>query len=825
MRWAACVACLCALPQLAAQAATEALRVFVADPRQPGEERCRRLAELQEQGALDLATAMAALRDEDEALRRTAVAIVRHEWAELPPALFEGLDASAAAARSMLEELAIAPRPAAAAWAARRTLPAPGRSDDERCLALAAQGRPLAAADMDLLLHTLLAGQADDGFRAAAAVTPPDVADGLLGRLHASLLQGQLDVVQVGPLFDRLSDQGCRALLGLAVTLPAPAAATICQRVAERYPGLVRERARAMLDGETPLEALWLAYAGPLLDRVELKGVERTERVLQSLGDERLAQSAFDALLDARIVADPVVRFATADGADIARLQRLLDAGVDLLPGPQLVEWLGGDAQRSTATVKALSRRQVLGGEVERALLGMLAGQERIEGVFFEAAAMALVQHGSATALSQIWPSLRGARKWSDFVDALGRRREPFVHELLVTELANAKAAGLEEQERAALDDVRLALVTLGDRRQLAELVAHAKVSSATFVRRCRHFASSLPAPIALSLLDDLARVADDDLAAEMMVWAARSTDAAVLARLQQVWARDSGESRALELQEVALRALVIGPGRDALVAELRQAIAKAPLPERLESLGYELAATMPQPLSRADVRLLAELVLLPPLTDAEREVRSTKRWGNGRFGFPMAAAVAQRLRGSDSAPVATAFGEVVGEVLRDSRHTQISRQRLMVLWGNLAIDREVLAAVGIATAPLMLALPPEPEVGTGPAHWFLLQDAERRGDLEAALAHGKQALGALLRLPQERRTARHFLGERDPGAGRDPWAALAAAPHRIARAQAMAAGDVAGAAAAATLVREFAGRDVQSLVPPTPQKPKEVVR
>jgi hypothetical protein len=547
--------------------------------------------------------------------------------------------------------------------------------------------------------------------------------------------------------------------------------------------------------------------------------------VLEALGDERLAPSAFDALLAARIVDSRVIRFATADGADVARLQRLLDAAVDLLPGPWLVQWLVGDAQRSTATVKALSRREVLGEDVETALLGLLAGRGPIDGVFFEAAAMALVQHGSAAALGKVWPSLRGSDRWSDYVDALARRREPFVHELLLTELASAKSKDLDERQRAALDDVRLALVTLGDRRQLAELVAHAKVSSARFVRRCQHFADSLPAPLALSLLDDVARVADDDLAVEMMAWVATSTDAAVLARLQQVWAADTGGSRALELQEVALRALVTGPGRKELVTELREAIAKAPLPERLEPLGYELAATMPQPLSAADLRLLAELVLLPPLSDPEREARSRERWGNGRFGFPMAAAVAQRLRGSDPACVATAFGEVVGEVLRDSRHSRISRQRLMVLWGNLAIDREVLAAVGIATAPLMLALPPAPEVGTGPAHWFLLQDAERRGDLAQALAHANQARGALLRLPEERRTARLFLGDRDPGAGRDPWAALAAAPHRLARAMAVAAGDAAAAAAAATLVREFAGRDARSLVPPTPEKPKELVR
>jgi hypothetical protein len=52
------------------------------------------------------------------------------------------------------------------------------------------------------------------------------------------------------------------------------------------------------------------------------------------------------------------------------------------------------------------------------------------------------------------------------------------------------------------------------------------------------------------------------------------------------------------------------------------------------------------------------------------------------------------------------------------------------------------------------------------------------------------------------------FLGERDPGAGVDPFAALAAEPHRHARARATANGDAAAAAAAAALVREFAGHD-----------------
>ncbi len=824
MRGAAFVGWLVLVSWLSAQSATEDLRAFVANDKNPSDERCRKLAVLQDEGALDVPTVLIALRDADEALSRMAAAIVRHEWVELPITLLQGLDASPKAARLLLEELAIAPRPAAATWAETWTHAAPRRTADDRCLALAARGWPLAAADADFLLRTLLAGQADDGFGAAAAVLPPAVADGLLGRLHACLMQEQLDVTQVGPLLDRLSPDACRRLLGLVVTLPAAAAAAICQRVAERDPAIVRERARAMLDGETPLEALWLAYAGPLLDRPE-----RVERVLRVLGDEQatplLRARAFDALLDAKVVDDRVLDFATAEGADPALAQRLLDATVALLPEARLVLWLDGDPRLSTATVKALTRRLELGASIEKALLGTLGDGSRAEGPFFESAAMAIVQHGSEAALDRIWPALREAPRWPDFVDALTRRREPFVHELLVAELVAPMPAGLEAAVgRARRDAVRLALVTLGDRRQLGELVANAKVSPATFVRRCAHHARPLALPFALSLLDETATIADADLAAEMVAWAATAPDAQVQARLQQIWAAPIGDGTG-ELQEVALRALVGGPGRDQLVTELRRAIAAGPLPERLEPLTYEVTATMPQPLAAADLRLLAELVLLPPLTDPEREAQQVQRWPDGRFGFPLAAAIAQRLRGSEPAAVTAAFATVVREVLQDPRHKHISRQRLTVVWRSLEADHDVQTAVGIATAPLLLAVPGTVEVGTGPAHWFLLQEAEARSDFAVAATHARAALAALLRMQDERRTARLFLGERDPGAGQDPWAALAAAPHRLTFRMAQAAGDAAAANAAALRVREFAGHDVGTLASTRSTNTQELVR
>jgi hypothetical protein len=89
---------------------------------------------------------------------------------------------------------------------------------------------------------------------------------------------------------------------------------------------------------------------------------------------------------------------------------------------------------------------------------------------------------------------------------------------------------------------------------------------------------------------------------------------------------------------------------------------------------------------------------------------------------------------------------------------------------------------------------------------------ALRRHDLAAARAHAESAERGLLRLPEHRRTARMFLGERDPAGGSDPWAALAATTHVLAWQDATARHDTRAAAAAAALVREFAGHDASTL-------------
>lgn len=796
-------------------------RSVLADPTAAADERCLALARLQDAGGLDVPTVLAAMNDADDALGAAAAAIVRHEWAVLPEPLLAGLDAAPVAARRFLYELAQAPRPAAQAWLATAIAKPGGRGPDDRCLALAARGTPLSAAETDELLRTVAAGEAGDGFLLAARLVPPAVADGIAGRLHASLERGQFEVDQVVPLLDRMSPTGCRSLLALVATLPLELARQLGQRLAERDVTLVHERAAAMLDGSDPLEVVWLDHAGPLLD-----SPARIGRVLQVLADANapavLRQSAFDALLAARIVDERVLAFATAEDASPSLASRLLSAAIDRIPGRDLADWLGSSPELATATVRALGRRSPLGADVEAALQRLLLDGEWVEGAFFEPAAMAIVQHGSEAVLDVVWPHVRGASSFAELVDALSRRREPFVHELLLDELAaEAPAAADAVQLDERRDVVRLALVAIGDRRQLATLVAHGKDRSPTFVRRCAHWARPLDAANAVVLLDDAAKVADADLALEMTAWAATSNDPAIAERLWQLRAAPATTLEAEARRDLAVRALATGPFRDRLQAELRTAIAEGPVPPHLESLQFELVASTAAPLAAADVRFLADLLLLPPLTDPAFEVQQRERWPDGRFGFPLVAAIAQRLRGADVDLLRTTFAAAVADVMQDPRRAAMSRQRLLVLWRSLEADRAALAAVAVPLAPLLLQLPDAGGAGEGPAHWFCMQAAEAAGDFPAAAAHARTAIGSLLRLPAERRTARLFLGEREPGSGRDPWAALAAAPHRFALAAALASGDAAAAATARALVHEFAGHDTGSLasLPTTTQR------
>lgn len=804
-------------PLLAQQPAAELLRATVRDAARHSGDRCAALAALQDHGALDVATVLAALADEEQSLSLTAAAIVRHEWRELPAALFAGFAAAPAAAVPLLRELAIAPRPAAAAWVGTWRDRAE-TSLDQRCLALAATGTELRAEDGKLLLAGLVDEDAFDGVHAAAGLLPPALADALLGKLHALLLQGTISVGRALPVLDRLSPQGYERLLGLAVTLPPAVGEELCLHLLQREVPAYAARAAAALDAQIPLEPLWLLRPGPLL----VDQPARCERLLALLAEPKtapeLARRAFDALLDAAELAplpidDRLLDFALQHAPErLGRLRRLLAVLVARLPEARLLAWLDLDPELAQLVALALARRPQLGERLEQALAQTVGSVDFVEGPFLEPVARALLQHGSEAVVDRIWPRLRSAPRFLDFVETIALRKAPFVHELLLEELAapvegaasdgGAPDAAAVAAAEARRDAVRLALCAQGDRRQLEALVEHAKTADAMFVRRCGYHARPLDERLALQLLD-AAEVAEDDLAAELIVWAATVPGEAVAARLVGWWQAEEPSER----QEAALRALVAGPHRARMQQDLQQALAAGPLAERQEQLAFEVIAALPQPLLAADVELLASLAILPPLHDAEGEVRRAKRWPDGRFGFPLVAAVAQRLRGAAPDLVATAFAAAAAKAAAGAP-AAVSRQRLLVLWRSLEADRSLQAVVGEATAALLLATPHPQDLGAGPAHWFLAQAAARRGEHAACAEHARAAAAGLLRLPGERRTARLFLGERDPAAGDDPWAALAALPHLAALRAALAAGDRAAARTAAAAAAEFAGRD-----------------
>lgn len=826
-RWAGAASTFAALlVALPAQGDAAADRAALLDRAREPEPRLAALVRLQDRGQLDVAAAVAAMAGGDDEVARSVASIVRHEWVELPDALFRGLDDEPAAARALLQELATAPRPAASAWAAGRRAAMPGRTLDDRLLAIAASGLPLRAADAELVLQALVDGEAGDGLRAVLAVLPPPLADAQLGRLHAAFAKGQLDVTRAAPLLDRLSPRGLRQLLGPIVALPAELATALCEHLHQTAPELLAERVAAALDDPNELATCWLPYAAPHLDVAA-----RRERLLALLADPKEApqrrEYAFLALATARCVAEPVLAFAIEEQAPmLGRVRRLLAAATDELPAQQLLDWLSADEHLAAATVAALSTRRQLPESVAMRLVDDLRAAGVPNGRYLFPAAMAVVLRGPEASVRAVWPLLQRDAGFAEFVDALARRPEPFAGELLAASFPPSVGTPVEQAAPIAL-----ALAARGGPAAIAWLLERAPTQPASFVRRCAHHVPTPPADGARALLmaagwsptSRTARAIDEECGVELVAWAAGAfADVEVAATLRTVWTTAGDAPTDEELREVALRALLRSPQRDELVAELRTALAAGPLPERFGSLAYEVLAGMHERLLPQELALCVDLVLLLPRTDPEREAEAVARWPLGTSGFPLVAAVAQRLRGNEPAVVGAAFAAAVPAVLADPRHRTISLQRLLLLWRALGYDDALQAAVGAATAPLALAVArPEDHELLGPVHWFAVHEASTRGDLPAAVQQAKAALAGLLRLPQQRGHARVFLGERDPGRGVDPWAALAALPHRLVADAAQAAGDDAAEAAARARIREFAGRDLATLASLPPSLPE----
>ena len=148
-------------------------------------------------GRFDVAMAVAALADPEPGVATTAAAIVRHTWVVLPPELFAALSREPTAARVLLRELALAPRPAAAGFAAAQAEAQPSRSLAHRLWALAARGTPLTRSEGELVLAN------DQGRRVQPTIQiPPDATDisiGIDGTVSV-MVQGETEPQDVGQL-------------------------------------------------------------------------------------------------------------------------------------------------------------------------------------------------------------------------------------------------------------------------------------------------------------------------------------------------------------------------------------------------------------------------------------------------------------------------------------------------------------------------------------------------------------------------------------------------------------------------------------------------
>lgn len=784
----------------------------LADTALPCAARVDALVGLQERGALGLQAAVTAMADADPELAAAAAAVVRHTWRELPAELFAELDQRPSAARLLLAELAIAPRPAAVAWA-MRVAADPEQASATRCLALAAAGRVPGPAAAELLVTALLDDELLPGVELAIATLPSDLADTQIGRLHQALVEREVPVARALPLIERLSPRGLGMLLSSAVALPAEPRDALCRELAARGATAYFAQAAAALDGKLPLEAHWLFGAERLLDVAA-----RRQRLLAALAADadgtELQQRAFAALSAAGGAAAELWAFAARRAArdeQYGWLVGLLEhshGGID----PQgLLVWLDGPPPVAQAAAQALLRVGPFAPELAAALRERVCAVPVVGGPVLTALALALLRHGDAATVRAIWPHLVEADQVADFVAVLRHVHPEPACALLRSSLASATGAVRRE--------LLLGLAALGDGAARASLVAESAELPPRFLARCAELVCGLSEAEALRVLDRAAAGDDDEACSAAVEWAAGCASPLVVARLLALT-----QDEALPwLQESALAALAAGPARNRSLAWLRRAL-RGPMDDAGERLAYAVLAGMPTPLASEDLRWCAEILLHWPLADAPGEAQHAARWPDGRRGFSLAVAVAERLRGTDPEAAAAVFAAVVQElVVRPATRTAIAPQRLLVFWRSLAREPELQQAIGAATAPLFLALREVPALGTGPGHWFL---AMAEGGDRAASA--RRALGAALRHPDRDRLYEPFGGERAPRHGVDGLARLAALPHLAAAAAAQAAGDETGYTAAVALAREFAGRDtaaLDQLVTLLPTNPKDLPR
>ena len=804
---------------LAATKASPALGFTPAqDPKaaQDPESLCRAMCDAQDRGMLSVAAAIAYLADENESVADTAAAIVRHQWAALSDEFFRGLDASPRAAYRFLEELARAPRPAAALWVAGQIADKPSRSLGHRLLALAARGSDLDQGESQLLVQALRTGMVGDGYHYAVGRLPQKLAGRLLGRLHQGLMQGDIRLGDAIPILDRLSARGIQSLLGLAIALPQETAYQLLRHVHEARPKLLQDRVIAMLDGRAPIESALLSFAGKLLTTKE-----RIQRVVAALADGKtvaVRERAFELLLSEGVLDEASLKVAVSGGNE-TRIRSVIKRSVNTLPESDVVKWLQSSPEVVLEMTRALLTRRVLEPAIQTQLLDLLDGLGAAESHTPWYAVLALVQGGDAAALKTIWPLVIDNRSWSDLLHRFGRRREAFVTAIMLAELQVAVEQPLlsdesaEQLRQSKVDTLRLLLVARGEHLGLDALIANAPDRGGVFLRRCRQYAVKL-SPAQADALFDAAIVADDpEVATGLLEWIVSVQPSSIGERLWQLWTSPPDVSTVEDLLETAMRLLVSSDKREAMLAQLRTAFDAGPLPSILGSLPYEAINSVAEPMHISDVMLCAELLLKMPLADGEGERRRSARWPEGTSGYPLVAALGQRLRSADVADADQVFATMVEEVRADPRCSNISHQRLKVFWRSLSSRPDLQRLLGRITSRLWTAGGDGDRLITGCAVWFRALDAEHQGEWQKAEALYRRAIGLLLRLPDMRGEARWLLGDRDPLGGDDPFAALAASPYRVRLLAARQSGDVSAITKASLLVREFAGHDCETLV------------
>jgi hypothetical protein len=644
----------------------------------------------------------------------------------------------------------------------------------------------------------------DAAYRAAANL-PAKLADGLVADVRWRCEQGE-NVENFLPYLVKTSPAGDQHLLAVASGLDAEACENICTWLATRGSSGLRERVRAALDGEIPLEPHLLSRARHHLDRPE-----RVQRVVARLvhGGAEEQVKAFDVLVRAGVYDPSMLEYAITGTSVSVRQLTGLPAG--RLPDAAILALLDSDLTSDVVYACQAAAGRTLGREVEGEVRELAQGRYPHE--VRVAATMAMMLAGSAEGVRGLWGRLgRTPELQIDAVQWLGERGGPQVRELLQEALAEARLGDAAEgapqprgprREDGLVDALRMALARLGDRRVFDDLIASAWERSARYLRQCRSFAVEAMGMEHVAQIVEGLRGSDvpEPVRIELVSWLGMRPDLEVQQALEGLVASDPSEWVRME----AWRGLLAGPRRVALTAELFQAMGR-PLDDRLGDLAYEVVGSGRPPLTEKDMELMARLVLQSPLTRPEEEVRMDLTFYSPRAGFPMLGLVIQQLRHDPGAGPGAVFAAVVDEVLREEDVGLLSRRRCLSFLLQSCVDPRVRDGVGPPVARLLLAIPEGQ--GHGLAHWLLGEQAEAEGDYQRASVHFAQAARALLRDPDPLRVVRPFLGDRDAVRAVDPLAALAARGPILAARVALERGDRPRAARELTVAAEMAVGD-----------------